>query len=88
MSHHIEAIVNQTPISTLPYFGPKHKRKHFSGPTLKPGTIAGNVTADNNFIPGNSASAEPIRRGPTGRKSTDGRMTRVAPSERAVPARR
>ena len=67
---------------------PKHKRKHFSGPTLKPGTIAGNVTADNNFIPGNSASAEPIRRGPTGRKSTDGRMTRVAPSERAVPARR
>ena len=75
------------PVVVRPHH-PKHKRKHFSGPTLKPGTIAGNVTADNNFIPGNSASAEPIRRGPTGRKSTDGRMTRVAPSERAVPARR
>jgi hypothetical protein len=35
----------------------RHRRKHIPQTVLPPGAIAGNVTAGNNFIPGNSAAA-------------------------------
>jgi hypothetical protein len=59
-----------TPLVVVP---PRHRR-HIPQPVLQPGTTAGNVTADNGFIPGNSASARnnaPVRResGPRGGRS-------------------
>jgi hypothetical protein len=45
------------PVVVLP---PRHRRQeHLPQNLPKPGTTAGHVTADNNFIPGNSASATP-----------------------------
>lgn len=38
---------------------PRHRRQPVPQAVLTPGATAGNVTADNNFIPGNSAAARP-----------------------------
>lgn len=66
---------------------PRHRR-HIPQPHLTPGTTAGNVTADNNFIPGNSAAAgsSTARREGFQRRPSEGRMSRP-PSERALPER-
>lgn len=40
-----------------PVVVPPRHRRHIPQPILQPGTTAGNVTVDNGFIPGNSASA-------------------------------
>ena len=44
------------PVVVVP---PRHRRQELPQNLPKPGTTAGHVTAGNNFIPGNSASATP-----------------------------
>jgi hypothetical protein len=57
------------PVVILPN---QHRRRHIPQAVLPPGTTAGNVTADNGFIPGNSAAAKNSgggRREPRARRS-------------------
>ena len=59
-----------------------HRRRNVPQTALPPGTTAGNVTADNGFIPGNSANARNLDHR---RKET---RARRSPSERTLPERR
>lgn len=68
----------------------RHRHQPIPQAVLTPGTTAGNVTAGNNFIPGNSAAATNAARPPREaiqRRSADGRGSRPA-SERPLLERR
>jgi hypothetical protein len=62
----------------------RHRRQHIPQTVLPPGAIAGTVTGDKGFIPGNSATATKDA-GPA--KSTE-RRARSSPSERPLLERR
>jgi uncharacterized protein DUF4124 len=67
-----------TPIIVAP---PRHRRQNIPQPVLTPGTTAGNVTADSNYIPGNSASVPSPPPREARRRAPEGRPARV-PDER------
>lgn len=75
----------------LPYAPPvafvrnRHRRQHIPQTVLPPGAIAGHVTADKGYIPGNSAGAATGPNVP--RKSAESRVRRP-PSDRPLLERR
>jgi len=71
------------PVVVVP---PRHRRP-IPQAQLTPGATAGNVTAGNNFVPGNSASAPPPPRKEAARRPGDARG-HVSPSERPLLERR
>jgi hypothetical protein len=74
------------PVVVVP---PRHRRHQQVPQTvLKPGTTAGNVTADNNFIPGNSASANAAPPGQASHRRPPERRIARPVEERATSDRR
>lgn len=65
---------------------PRHRRQPIPQAVLTPGATAGNVTADNNFIPGNSAAARPAPGESTHRRPPERRSGRI--EERPLLERR
>jgi hypothetical protein len=62
----------------------RHRRQHIPQTVLQPGAIAGTVTGDKGFIPGNSAAATKS----VGPEKSRERRARSSPSERPLFERR